>query len=91
MVVPSLTALVLSCQVILGTFFISILGIRRVHQPVLLGGGDAAVGARPGPAQQGLAPAFADADYPVGLGVVPIEAWRLDKARKKISGPHDAG
>ena len=38
---PSLTALVLSCQVILGTFFISILGIRRARQPVLLADSDA--------------------------------------------------
>ncbi|MDR0344977.1 MAG: glycosyltransferase family 2 protein [Nocardiopsaceae bacterium] len=30
-VVPSVTALILSCQMILGTFFLSILGIRRTH------------------------------------------------------------
>ena len=33
-VVPSVTALILSCQMILGTFFLSILGIRRAHHPV---------------------------------------------------------
>jgi Glycosyl transferase family 2 len=40
-VVLSLTALVLSFQVILGTFFLSVLGIRRARQPVLLAGSDA--------------------------------------------------
>jgi hypothetical protein len=35
MVVPSVTALVLSCQLILGTFFLSILGIKQTkHVPV---------------------------------------------------------
>jgi hypothetical protein len=32
-VVPSVTALILSCQMILGTFFLSILGVRRAHHP----------------------------------------------------------
>ena len=89
-VVPSLTALVLSCQVILGTFFVSILGIGRARQPVLLAGGDAVTGAR-----LGLAPAFADPvtdpDYRIGLGDVPIDVWRLDPAGNNISGPQDAG
>jgi hypothetical protein len=94
-IVPSLTALVLSCQVILGTFFLSILGIRRVRQPVLLTGADGVVGAQLGPAHPGLAVAFADPvpdrDHPAGLDVVPIDAWRLDPARKKkVSGPQDA-
>jgi hypothetical protein len=31
--VPSATALVVSCQVIFGTFFMSILGIRRTRHP----------------------------------------------------------
>jgi glycosyltransferase involved in cell wall biosynthesis len=35
MMVPSVTALVLSCQIILGTFFLSILGIKQTrHVPV---------------------------------------------------------
>ncbi len=89
-VVPSLTALVLSCQVILGTFFVSILGIGRARQPVLLAGGDAVAGAR-----LGLAPAFADPvtdpDYRIGLGDVPIDVWRLDPAGNNVSGPQDAG
>jgi Glycosyl transferase family 2 len=35
LMVPSVTALVLSCQIILGTFFLSILGIRQTrHVPV---------------------------------------------------------
>jgi hypothetical protein len=32
-VVPSVTALILSCQMVLGTFFLSILGIRRARHP----------------------------------------------------------
>ena len=32
-VVPSVTALIVSCQIILGTFFLSILGIRRTRHP----------------------------------------------------------
>ena len=33
--IPSVTALVLSCQLILGTFFLSILGIKQTrHTPV---------------------------------------------------------
>ena len=33
--VPSVTALVVSCQVILGTFFLSILGIKQTrHTPI---------------------------------------------------------
>ena len=35
LMVPSVTALVLSCQIILGTFFLSILGIKQTrHAPV---------------------------------------------------------
>ena len=48
MIVPSLTALVLSCPVILGTFFVGILGIRRAGQPVLLAGGDGVASTSPG-------------------------------------------
>jgi hypothetical protein len=32
LVLPSVTALVISCQLVLGTFFLSILGIRRFGQ-----------------------------------------------------------
>ncbi len=35
LVVPSVTALVMSCQIILGTFFLSILGIRRTRHPAM--------------------------------------------------------
>jgi hypothetical protein len=35
-VLPSVTALILSCQMILGTFFLSILSIRRTRHPVVL-------------------------------------------------------
>ena len=42
-VVPSVTALIVSCQVILGTFFLAVLRIRQAAQPVLL---DAPHGAR---------------------------------------------
>ncbi len=34
-VVPSVTALIVSCQIILGTFFLSILGIRRTRHPAM--------------------------------------------------------
>jgi hypothetical protein len=45
-VTPSVTALVISCQVILGTFFLGVLRIRQAAQPILL---DPPSGAR-GPA-----------------------------------------
>jgi len=35
-VLPAVTALMLSFQLVLGTFFLSILGIRRTHQLVVL-------------------------------------------------------
>ncbi len=93
-IVPSLTALVLSCQVILGTFFISILGIGRARKPVLLSDGHGVAGTELSPAQPGLAVTFADRvpgpDHRIGLDVVPLDAWRLDPARKKVSDPHDA-
>ncbi len=93
-VVPALTALVLSCQVVLGTFFLSILGIRRAGHAVILTSGDSGSGARADPAQAQLAPAFAelapDADCRTGLSDVPLDAWRLDQARK-VSGAPDAG
>jgi len=34
LMIPSVTALILSCQVILGTFFLSILGIKHTRHPV---------------------------------------------------------
>ena len=34
MMIPSVTALIVSCQVILGTFFLSILGIKHTRHPV---------------------------------------------------------
>jgi len=39
-VMPSVTALMLSCQLILGTFFLSILGIRRTRHPAAAAPGD---------------------------------------------------
>jgi hypothetical protein len=33
LMIPSVTALILSCQVILGTFFLSILGIKHTRHP----------------------------------------------------------
>jgi glycosyltransferase involved in cell wall biosynthesis len=35
LVVPSFTALIMSCQIIIGTFFLSILGIRRTRHPAM--------------------------------------------------------
>jgi glycosyltransferase involved in cell wall biosynthesis len=44
LMVPSVTALVVSCQVVLGTFFLSILGIKQTrHTPI---GADATIKAR---------------------------------------------
>jgi hypothetical protein len=43
LVTPSVTALVISCQVILGTFFLGVLRIRQAAQPVRL---DSPLGAR---------------------------------------------
>ena len=34
LMIPSVTALMVSCQVILGTFFLSILGIKHTRHPV---------------------------------------------------------
>ena len=48
LMVPSVTALVVSCQVILGTFFLSILGIKQTrHTPI---GAEAAIKERDEPA-----------------------------------------
>jgi hypothetical protein len=49
-VVPSVTALIVSCQMILGTFFISILSIHRTQRPVILevSAGSEIVSAHPG-------------------------------------------
>ncbi len=48
LMVPSVTALVLSCQVILGTFFLSILGIKQTrHTPI---GAEATIKASDSPA-----------------------------------------
>jgi Glycosyl transferase family 2 len=62
-VVPSVTALILSCQMILGTFFLSILGIRRAHHV-------AAPGAAPGPGPAAPAPGRPAA----GDGATPVHS-----------------
>jgi hypothetical protein len=36
LMIPSVTALMVSCQVILGTFFLSILGIKHTRHPALV-------------------------------------------------------
>jgi Glycosyl transferase family 2 len=59
-VVPSVTALILSCQMIFGTFFLSILAIRRTQHAVMLevaprDEGVMAAVAQPQPAHTGLA------------------------------------
>jgi hypothetical protein len=38
LMIPSVTALIVSCQVILGTFFLSILGIKHTRHPVTASG-----------------------------------------------------
>jgi glycosyltransferase involved in cell wall biosynthesis len=42
LMIPSVTALVVSCQVILGTFFLSILGIKHTRHPVTASQGPSA-------------------------------------------------
>ena len=37
--IPSVTALIVSCQVVLGTFFLSILGIKHTRHPVTAASG----------------------------------------------------
>ena len=36
LIIPSFTALIVSCQVVLGTFFLSILGIKHTRHPVIV-------------------------------------------------------
>jgi glycosyltransferase involved in cell wall biosynthesis len=47
LVVPSVTALVVSCQVILASLFASILGIRRIRRDAVSGGPGSLVGEEP--------------------------------------------
>jgi hypothetical protein len=68
-VVPSVTALILSCQAILGTFFLSILGIRRARQPVPAAGQPGPAAGQPGPAAGQPGPA-ANRAVPGGTGAV---------------------
>ena len=49
--IPSVTALIVSCQVVLGTFFLSILGIKHTRHPVTAA--SAPVPANTGPANIG--------------------------------------
>jgi hypothetical protein len=64
-VVPSVTALILSCQMILGTFFISILGIHRTKRPVILevSTDSEIMAAQPGPLQARFAEQVASGGY----------------------------
>jgi hypothetical protein len=55
-IVPSVTALILSCQLILGAFFLSILGIRRTRHPALPEVDHSGTGAPTGAAQRGSVP-----------------------------------
>jgi hypothetical protein len=67
LMVPSATALVVSCQVIFGTFFMSILGIRRTRHPeaeALAGDGSRAPGASPRKAAQAGRPGAKPASQP---------------------------
>jgi len=43
--IPSVTALIVSCQVVLGTFFLSILGIKHTRHPVTASSGPVQDGA----------------------------------------------
>jgi hypothetical protein len=75
-VVPSVTALILSCQMILGTFFISILGIHRTKRPVILevSAGSEIMAAQPGLLQARFAEPVASGGYLSELDDAPIDA-----------------
>jgi hypothetical protein len=94
LVVPSLTALVLSCQVILGTFFLSILGIRRARQTTVLHIEEENAPSRgvlpPSAGTPALADPVADYEYLAGGMGTQTEAWLLDQPRKKVPGAPDA-
>ncbi len=61
----SVTALVMSCQVILGTFFLAVLRIPQATQPVPAGGTPApAVAAQPDPLHNGNAEPALSRDFP---------------------------
>ena len=45
LMIPSVTALIVSCQVVLGTFFLSILGIKHTRHPVTASSGPVQDGA----------------------------------------------
>src|SRR5207302_6853091 len=47
LMIPSVTALIVSCQVVLGTFFLSILGIRHTRHPVTVASAPVAASAVP--------------------------------------------
>jgi glycosyltransferase involved in cell wall biosynthesis len=47
LMIPSVTALIVSCQVILGTFFLSILGIRHTRHPATGAASHSATGSPP--------------------------------------------
>jgi hypothetical protein len=67
LMIPSVTALIVSCQVILGTFFLSILGIKHARHPVAdlplpapgaaPAGGDGGSAGRPAPDATAVPPA----------------------------------
>jgi hypothetical protein len=72
LLVPSATALVVSCQVMFGTFFMSILGIRRTRHPAanaLVDDADLVTGPHPKPGQPRVTPARVPA--PQKTSVVP--------------------
>jgi hypothetical protein len=74
-VVPSVTALILSCQMIFGTFFLSILAIRRTTQHALVlevgprEEGVTALTAQPVPVQTGFAQPIVESEYQGALTV----------------------
>jgi hypothetical protein len=47
LMIPSVTALIVSCQVVLGTFFLSILGIKHTRHPVTASSAPVPAGAVP--------------------------------------------
>jgi Glycosyl transferase family 2 len=95
LVVPSLTALVLSCQVILGTFFLSILGIGRARQTTVVDiddGHGLGWDAPPPPGAHARTDAVGNYELLTGgrgMGA-QMDAWLLDQPRKQLPGAPDA-
>ncbi len=94
-VVPSLTALILSCQVVFGTFFLSILGIRRTQHSVILdldsGNTGVLLGAnRPAATGPAFAESAAERGYNWAERRTQSGDWRPEQVRDQVRGVREA-